>query len=50
VSASTGRTAVDQEPDHRPSFLTMIGIVAVSVAVLILIFFGIGYGFGRLFL
>jgi preprotein translocase subunit SecE len=41
---------VDDEPDNRPSFLSMIGIVAVSVAVLILIFFGIGYGFGRLFL
>ncbi len=39
----------DDSPD-RPSFLTMIGVVAVAVAVVILIFFGIGYGFGRLFL
>jgi preprotein translocase subunit SecE len=39
----------DESPD-RPSFLTMIGVVAVIVAVIILLFFGIGYGFGRLFL
>jgi type IV secretory pathway VirB2 component (pilin) len=34
----------------QPSFLTMIGLVALIVAVVILVFFGIGYLFGRLFL
>ena len=43
-------TGMDQDPDAHPSFLTMIGIVAVTVAVIILVFFAIGYGFGRLFL
>jgi preprotein translocase subunit SecE len=38
------------EPGEQPSFLTMIGIVALVVAVVILVFFGIGYLFGRLFL
>jgi type IV secretory pathway VirB2 component (pilin) len=38
------------EPDDQPSFLAMIGLVALSVAVVILVFFGIGYLFGRLFL
>ena len=33
-----------------PSFLTMIGFVAVLVAVVILVFFGIGYLVGRMFL
>ena len=33
-----------------PSFLTMIGFVAVLVATVILVFFGIGYLLGRLFL
>jgi type IV secretory pathway VirB2 component (pilin) len=33
-----------------PSFLSMIGLVAVAVAVVILVFFGIGYLFGRVFL
>jgi type IV secretory pathway VirB2 component (pilin) len=36
--------------DEQPSFLTMIGLVAVIVAVVILVFFGIGYLFGRMFL
>ncbi len=38
--------------DHndQPSFLTMIGLVALIVAVVILVFFGIGYLFGRVFL
>jgi hypothetical protein len=38
--------------DHedQPSFLSMIGLVALIVAVVILVFFGIGYLFGRLFL
>ncbi len=38
------------DPDDHPSFLTMIGLVALIVAVVILIFFGIGYLFGRVFL
>jgi hypothetical protein len=38
------------DPDHNPSFLTMIGLVALIVAVVILVFFGIGYLFGRVFL
>ena len=38
------------EREDRPSFLTMIGLVALIVAVVILVFFGIGYLFGRLFL
>ena len=35
------------ERDNRPSFLTMVGLVALIVAVVILVFFGIGYLFGR---
>jgi len=38
------------EHDNNPSFLTMIGLVALIVAVVILVFFGIGYLFGRIFL
>ena len=38
------------DPNNQPSFLMMIGLVALSVAVVILVFFGIGYAFGRLFL
>jgi hypothetical protein len=38
------------EHDEQPSFLTMIGLVALIVAVVILVFFGIGYLFGRVFL
>ena len=38
------------EPEQQPSFLTMIGLVALVVAIVILVFFGIGYLFGRLFL
>jgi hypothetical protein len=38
------------EPEQQPSFLTMIGLVALVVAVVILVFFGIGYLFGRVFL
>jgi type IV secretory pathway VirB2 component (pilin) len=38
------------ESDDHPSFLTMIGLVALIVAVVILVFFGIGYLFGRVFL
>ena len=36
--------------DDQPSFLMMIGLVALIVAVVILVFFGIGYLFGRVFL
>jgi preprotein translocase subunit SecE len=36
--------------DDTPSFLKMIGIVAVFVAVWILVFFGVGYLLGRIFL
>jgi hypothetical protein len=36
--------------DESPSFLTMVGLVALIVAVVILVFFGIGYLFGRVFL
>jgi type IV secretory pathway VirB2 component (pilin) len=42
-------SAVNEDEDH-PSFLTMIGLVALIVAVVILVFFGIGYLFGRIFL
>lgn len=38
------------DPNNQPSFLMMIGLVALSVAIVILVFFGIGYLFGRLFL
>jgi type IV secretory pathway VirB2 component (pilin) len=38
------------EHDQQPSFLTMIGLVALIVAVVILVFFGVGYLFGRVFL
>jgi preprotein translocase subunit SecE len=37
------------DPDE-PSFIKMIGVVALSVAIVILVFFGIGYLFGRAFL
>jgi hypothetical protein len=40
---------VNPERDE-PSFLAMIGLVALVVAVVILVFFGIGYLFGRAFL
>lgn len=36
--------------DEQPSFVTMIGLVALIVAVVILVFFGVGYLFGRVFL
>jgi hypothetical protein len=36
--------------DGGPSFLAMIGVVALVVATVILVFFGIGYLLGRLFL
>jgi hypothetical protein len=41
---------MSEEPEDHPSFLRMMGLVALGVAVTILIFFGIGYVLGRLFL
>ncbi len=41
---------MNDDSRDRPSFLTMVGVVAIIVAVIILVFFGVGYGFGRLFL
>ena len=41
---------MNDERDQRPSFLRMMGLVAVSVAFTILLFFGIGYMLGRIFL
>ena len=38
------------DPRDHPSFLKMMGLVAISVAVTILIFFGVGYLLGRIFL
>ncbi len=38
------------EPEPQPSFLKMIGVVALSIALVILVFFAIGYLFGRAFL
>ena len=38
------------DQDDNPSWLTMIGLVALIVAIVILVFFGIGYLFGRVFL
>jgi hypothetical protein len=36
--------------DEGPSFLAMIGLVALVVATVILVFFGVGYLLGRIFL
>jgi len=36
--------------DEGPSFLAMIGLVALVVATVILLFFGFGYLLGRIFL
>ena len=38
------------EPEQQPSFLTMIGLVALVVAVVILVFFIFGYLLGRILL
>ena len=45
--ASPAETGFD---DDQPTFLSMVGLVALVVAVVILVFFGIGYLFGRVFL
>jgi hypothetical protein len=39
-----------RDQHEQPSFLTMVGLVALIVAVVILVFFAIGYLFGRVFL
>ncbi|MFL5824053.1 MAG: hypothetical protein ACJ764_11495 [Solirubrobacteraceae bacterium] len=36
--------------NEQPTFLSMVGLVALVVALVILVFFGIGYLFGRVFL
>lgn len=41
---------MNDEREDRPSFLKMMGLVAVSVAFTILFFFGVGYVLGRIFL
>jgi hypothetical protein len=41
---------VNDEREHHPSFLKMMGLVAISVAFTILLFFGVGYVLGRIFL
>lgn len=38
------------EDRDQPSFLSMIGLVALIVAIVILVFFAVGYLFGRAFL
>ncbi len=45
----TGLKLVNERRD-QPSFLAMMGLVALVVAIVILVFFGIGYLFGRAFL
>jgi preprotein translocase subunit SecE len=41
---------MNDERESHPSFLKMMGLVAVSVAITILLFFGVGYLLGRIFL
>jgi hypothetical protein len=38
------------EQDDQPTFLRMIGLVALFVAIVILVFFAVGYLLGRVFL
>jgi hypothetical protein len=38
------------DDEQEPSFLIMVGLVALIVAIVILVFFGVGYLFGRAFL
>ncbi len=38
------------DEDENPSFVKMIGLLALILAVVILVFFAIGYLFGRVFL
>lgn len=46
---ATRRAHPGSKPMEGPSFLTMIGFVAILVATVIVVFFGIGYLLGRLF-
>ncbi len=41
---------MNPDDPNSPSFLKMMGLVAVGVAITILVFFGIGYLLGRVFL
>ena len=41
---------MDEDAERGPSFLAMIGIVALVVATVILVFFAVGYVLGRIFL
>jgi hypothetical protein len=50
MPAPRTRPRTARRRDGEPSFLFMIGIVAVCVAVVILVFFGLGYLLGRVFL
>ena len=45
-----GSVADSGRRDDQPTFLSMVGLVALVVAIVILVFFGIGYLFGRVFL
>ena len=45
-----GTADAPRAPIEGPSFVAMIGLVAVIVALVIVIFFAIGYILGRLFL
>jgi hypothetical protein len=38
------------DEERGPSFLAMIGVVALVVAAVILVFFAVGYVLGRIFL
>jgi hypothetical protein len=49
-SRPTPLTSHDPDDRDQPSFLAMVGLVALVVAIVILVFFGIGYLFGRVFL
>jgi len=51
ASRRRGRAAeASRAPSEGPTFLAMIGLVAVVVALVIIVFFVIGYILGRLFL
>ena len=50
-SPSRARTSRPARPDGEgPSFMAMIGVVAVVVALVIIVFFVFGYVLGRVFL
>lgn len=50
-SASRAGPSRSRRPDgDGPTFLAMIGVVAIVVATVIVVFFVIGYVLGRLFL